>query len=70
MRNILGIALELIGRYGGLTGINCFKGVGKKKFLTCWNLYWASKREKVDHLHACISVHRTNQSMLNNVNKY
>jgi hypothetical protein len=37
MRNILGIASKLIGRYGGLTGITWFEGVGKKnKFLTCW----------------------------------
>jgi hypothetical protein len=32
MRNILGIALNLIGRYGGLTGITWFKGVGKTSF--------------------------------------
>lgn len=42
-----------------------FEGVGKQVF-TCWN-FWASKREKVDRLNACISVHRTNQSMLNKV---
>jgi hypothetical protein len=29
MRNILGISLKLIDRYGGLTGITWFKGVGK-----------------------------------------
>jgi hypothetical protein len=32
MRNILGIELKLIGRYGGLTGITWFKGVGKTSF--------------------------------------
>jgi hypothetical protein len=32
MRNILGIALKLIGRYGGLTGITWFEGVGKQDF--------------------------------------
>jgi hypothetical protein len=32
MRNILGIALKLIGIYGGLTGITWFKGVGKTSF--------------------------------------
>jgi hypothetical protein len=29
MRNILEIASKLIGRYGGLTGITWFEGVGK-----------------------------------------
>jgi hypothetical protein len=32
MRNILGIASNLIGRYGGLTGITWFEGVGKTSF--------------------------------------
>jgi hypothetical protein len=32
MRNILRIALKLIGRYGGLTGITWFKGVGRTSF--------------------------------------
>jgi hypothetical protein len=32
MRIILGIALKLIGRYCGLTGITWFKGVGKISF--------------------------------------
>jgi hypothetical protein len=32
MRNILGISLKLKGRYGGLTGITWFKGVGKTSF--------------------------------------
>jgi hypothetical protein len=41
------------------------KVLGNKLF-TCCN-FWASNREKVDHLNACISVHRTNQSMLNQV---
>ena len=36
---------------------------------TCWN-FWASKREKVDQLNACTSVHRTTQSMLNQVKKH
>jgi hypothetical protein len=62
MRNILGISLKLIGRYGGLTGITWFKGVGKKS--SC-----LEQEGEIDHLHACISVHITNQSMLNNVNK-
>ena len=37
-------------------------------FFTCWD-FWASKREKVDQLNACTSVHRTTQSMLNQVKK-
>jgi hypothetical protein len=32
MRNILGIALNLIVRYGGLTGITWFKGIGRTSF--------------------------------------
>jgi hypothetical protein len=32
MRNILEIALKLIGSYGGLIGITWFKGVGKTSF--------------------------------------
>ena len=44
---------------------NLVEGVGKQVF-TCWN-FWASKREKVDHLNACISVHRANHSILNKV---
>jgi hypothetical protein len=66
-----GIASKLIGRYGGLTRITLFEGVGKTSFdLLDFFYFWASKREKVDQLHACISVHRAKQSMLNNVNKY
>ena len=38
------------------------EGVGKQVF-TCWN-FWASKREEVARLNACISVHRTNQSIV------
>ena len=41
------------------------KVLGNKLF-TCCN-FWASNREKVDHLNACISVRRTNQSMLTQV---
>jgi hypothetical protein len=40
-----------------------------KQVLTCWIYFLASKREKVDHLHASIRVHSSNQSMLNNVNQ-
>jgi hypothetical protein len=58
MRNILGIASKLIGRYGGLTGITWFEGVGKTSFDLLDFYFWASKREKVDQLHACVSVHR------------
>jgi hypothetical protein len=32
MKNILGIASKLIGRYGELTGITWFEGVGKTSF--------------------------------------
>jgi hypothetical protein len=32
MRNILGIALKLIGRYGGFTKKTWFKDVGKTSF--------------------------------------
>jgi hypothetical protein len=32
LRNILGITLKLIGRYGGITGITWFKCVGKTSF--------------------------------------
>jgi hypothetical protein len=32
MRNILGIASKLIGRYGGLTGVTLFEGFGKTSF--------------------------------------
>jgi hypothetical protein len=32
MKNILGIASKLIGRYGGLTGITWFEGDGKTSF--------------------------------------
>jgi hypothetical protein len=39
MKNILGIASKLIGRYGRLTGITWFEGVGKTSFLTCWILF-------------------------------
>jgi hypothetical protein len=35
MKNILGIASNLIGRYGGPTGITWFEGVGGTSFLTC-----------------------------------
>jgi hypothetical protein len=71
MKNILVIASKLIGRYGGLTGITWFEGVGKTSFFDLLDFYfWASKREKVDRLHACISVHKAKQSMLNNLNKY
>jgi hypothetical protein len=52
MRNILGIASKLIGRYGGLTGITWFEGVGKQVFDLLDFYFWASKREKVDQLHA------------------
>jgi hypothetical protein len=59
MKNIIGIASKLIGRYGGLIGITWFEGVGKNKLFDLLDFYfWASKREKVDRLHGCISVHR------------
>ena len=56
---------KIIGRYGGLTGKTLVEGVGNK-FFSCWD-FWASKREKVDQLNACTSVHRTTKSMLNQV---
>ena len=60
-------SIKLIGRYGGLTGNFLVEGVGNKCFFfACWD-FWASKREKVDQLNACTSVHRTTQSMLNQV---
>jgi hypothetical protein len=43
------------------------KVLGKQVFDLLDFYFWASKREKVDQLHTCISVHRTKQSMLNNV---
>jgi hypothetical protein len=70
MKNILGIAINIIGRYGGLTRITWFKGVGKNKLFDLLDFFCASKREKVDRLHTCISVHRAKQSMINDVNKY
>ena len=41
MVNILGIAMKLMGRYGGLTGNTWLRSVGNK---------FASKREIVDQL--------------------
>jgi hypothetical protein len=32
MRNILGIVSKLIGRYGGLSGVTWFEGVGITSF--------------------------------------
>ena len=58
-------SIKLRGRYGGVTGKTLVEGVGKQVF-TCWN-FGAKKREKVDHINACKSVHRTNQSILNKV---
>jgi hypothetical protein len=54
MRNILGIELNLIGRYGGLTGVTWFEGVGKNKFLTCWIfiLRLARGRKLTNYMHA------------------
>ena len=54
-----------MGRYSGLTGKTWVEGVGNK-FLLVGN-FWASKREKFDHLDACMSVHRTNLFMLTKV---
>ena len=58
MVNILGIAMKLMGRYGGLTGKTLVEGVGNKFLLV--EIFGLAKREKFDHLEACMSVHRTN----------
>jgi hypothetical protein len=63
-------ASKLIGRYDGLTGVTWFEGVGKTSFDLLDFYFWASKRKKVDKLHACISIYRAKKSILNNVNKY
>ena len=44
---------------GGLTGITLVEGVGNK-FLLVGIFFLAGKREKVDRLKACMSIHRTN----------
>ena len=58
--NILGKATMLIGRYDGLNGKTLANGYWKQFFT-----FLASKRGKVDQIHACISVHRTTHFMKN-----
>ena len=51
-------SIKLIGRYGALTGKTWVEGVGNKFLLV--GIFGLAKREKDDHLDACMSVHRTN----------
>jgi hypothetical protein len=53
MVNILGIAMKLMGRYGGLTGNTWLRSVGNKFLLVGifkFFFFLASKREIVDQL--------------------
>lgn len=50
MVNILGIAMKLMGRYGGLTGNTWLRSVGNKFLLVGIFKFLASKREIIDQL--------------------
>jgi hypothetical protein len=51
MVNILGIAMKLMGRYGGLTGNTWLRSVGNKFLLVgIFKFFLANKREIVDQL--------------------